>query len=105
MSTPEGDFKAQIIAFFNKTGEWIIRQNPGKLKVKRGYLHGAPEGTADFLIMRNPVGWLELKAPGQKTKKERVAKQTEFRDKVLALGHKHCQAESLEDVQRFLSSW
>ena len=100
--TPEAKLKAEVVEFLTLTGEWFIRMNSGIAKVRGGYMHLAPEGTADLLIMRRVPHWIELKDPKGHTLAKRAAKQFEFRQRVLALGHRHCEAKSLEDVQRFL---
>jgi len=100
--TPEGELKKQVLDFLNKTGEFYLRVNSGIVRVKRGFLHLAPEGTADLLIFRDVPHWIELKAGT--TKKSRAEKQAEFRDKVLSLGHRHCVARSLDDVRNFLEA-
>lgn len=100
--TPEAELKAAVLEHLKRTGEDVIRLNPGKWPMKRGYMHGAPEGTADLLINRSIPHWIELKAAGNKTKKERAVKQAEFRAKVLALGHRHLTATTVDEVVEFL---
>lgn len=101
--TAEGKLKSDVLSYLAMRGEWVLRMNAGKAKVRGGYFQGVPEGTADLLIMRPVPHWLELKAPKAKTKPVRAAKQAEFRDKVLRIGHRHAQCESVEDVMRFLN--
>ena len=101
--TPEGRLKADVLEYLTMRGEYVIRMNPGRWPMKRGYMHGAPIGCADLLILRAVCCWIELKAPGGATKKSRREAQLAFRQKVLALGHRHIQADSVERVMEFLN--
>ena len=101
--TPEGKLKQDVLEYLAIRGEWVIRMNAGKAKVRGGYFQGVPEGTADLLIMRPVPHWIELKAPKSYTLPRRAEKQFEFRKAVLRIGHRHCEARSVEDVMRFLN--
>ena len=101
--TTEGKLKAEVLEYLAMRCEWVIRMNAGKAKVRGGYFQGVPEGTADLLIMRPVPHWLELKAPKAKTLPARAAKQAEFREKVLRIGHRHAQCSSVEEVMTFLN--
>jgi hypothetical protein len=102
MPKPEDALKAQVIAYLNQTGTFYLRLNSGKLRVKRGFMQLAPEGTADFLVCNPDPRWLELKAPGQGTKKARQVAQAAFAGRVLRLGHKHAYCTSVDEVKAFL---
>lgn len=101
--TPEGILKADVLAYLKVAHPLHFRMQSGKVAVKRGFLHLAPEGTADILVFkRSQPNWIELKAPGQKTKKDRAEKQQAFRAWVLDKGHRHIQAQTLDEVIEFL---
>jgi hypothetical protein len=101
--TPEAKVKSEVLEFLKRSSLIWFRMQSGKVAVKRGFLHLAPLGTADFLIFKGSEPfWIELKAPGQKTQKERAQRQREFAEKVLALGHKHLTAETLDEVIEFV---
>lgn len=101
--TPEGILKQEVTKYLAKSGLHYLRLNSGIVKVRGGFMHLCPEGTADFLICCPDPRWVELKAPGQTTKKVRAQKQAEFAGKVQALGHRHIQATSLEQVIEFVT--
>jgi hypothetical protein len=100
--TPEGAVKAEVQDFLKRSGRFFLRLNSGRVKVKRGFIHLCPEGTADFLVCCPDPRWIELKAEGQRTKKERAEKQQEFAEMVQAMGHRHLQATNVEQVMEFL---
>jgi hypothetical protein len=100
--TPEGELKAEVNEYLRDSGRFFLRMQSGRVKVKRGVMHLCPEGTADYLVCCPDPRWIELKAPGAKTKKERAEKQQEFADRVIALGHKHLTAETLDEVIDFV---
>ena len=99
--TPEGELKTNVIALLNgllREPEFFLRMNSGKLRVRGGWMQMCPEGTADFVayLKNQRTVWLELKAGT--TKKDRIEKQKEFRDKVLSLGHEYAECWSVADV-------
>jgi hypothetical protein len=100
--TPEGRLKAEVSDFLKASGLFYRRMQSGIVRVKGGFLHLCPEGTADFLVCCPDPRWIELKAPGQKTKKEREQKQQEFAEMVLSMGHKHIKASTLDEVIAFV---
>jgi hypothetical protein len=101
--TPEGALKAQVLDFLKVAYPLHFRMQSGKVAVKRGFLHLAPEGTADVLVFKGTQPcWIELKAPKGKTHKERAEKQQAFRERVLREGHRHIQAQTLDEVIEFL---
>lgn len=103
MSTPEGDLKAAVVTVLNQLGYLWFRMQSGRVRVKRGWLHLHKEGTGDILVF--PLGrvcWVELKAKGQKTLKERVEAQAEFGNKVRAIGHEYQICETTDEVIDYL---
>lgn len=104
MSTPEGQVKIDVLEYLNASGHRFFRMQSGRVQVRRGWLHLHPEGTADFLIClshRLPA-WVELKAEGQKTSKERVEAQAAFAQDVKSLGHAYRICSSVQEVIIFL---
>ncbi len=103
MPTPEAKLKAEVQDFLKQTGLVWFRMQSGKVAVKRGFLHLAPLGTADLLIFKDAQPhWVELKAPGQRTQKERAEKQAAFAERVRSMGHRHLQATTLDEVVEFV---
>lgn len=103
MSTPEGDLKAAVVTALNQLGHLWFRMQSGRVRVKRGWLHLHKEGTGDMLVFPpGRVCWLELKAEGQKTAKERVEAQAAFGATVTALGHEYRICETVEEVRYYL---
>ena len=53
----EGDFKRPLIEAINATpGLQCWRQQAGKTRIRRGYLHLAPKGAADVVGFAEPDG-------------------------------------------------
>lgn len=104
--TPEGKLKSAVNDYLKKIAgrALVLRLNSGRVKVRGGFMHLCPEGTADYLVCDPQPHWIELKAPGQTTLKARAEKQAEFAAKVQALGHRHAVCKSVEDVAQFLGS-
>ena len=101
--TPEGLLKKDVTEFLNASGLTWFKMQSGITKVRGGFMHHCPVGTPDILIFQGSVPyWCELKGKGQKTAKDRAAKQAAFREKVLAMGHHHKQCMSLDDVVSLL---
>ncbi len=101
--TPEGKLKVEVNDFLKKTGKVFLRLNSGMVKVRGGFMQLCPEGTADYLVLCPDLRFIELKAPGAATKKKRAELQAAFAERVIALGHKHIQATSLEQVIEFVT--
>jgi hypothetical protein len=104
--TPEGLLKKAVVTYLSSTGLFWRRTQSGMVKVKGGFLHLMPNGTADFLvcpIWRKAV-WIELKAPGQVTAKERKLQQADFAAEVRNLGHYYFICMSVEEVQAAVSA-
>jgi hypothetical protein len=102
MPTPEGIIKGEIRDYLEMTGEHFLRLQSGIVKVRGGFMHLCPTGTPDFLVIRAVPHWIEIKAEGCKTQKERAEKQAAFADKVVKLGHRHIKATTLTEVIEFL---
>jgi hypothetical protein len=58
-SKPETQLQAVIVAALGAAGRIAWRVNSGSVRVRRGYLHGAPEGAPDLYVLG--WGWLEIK--------------------------------------------
>lgn len=83
--TPEGKAKKAILDELEEHGIWACRVQAGQVKVRGGWMHFAPPGTADILVMVPPRArclWLEVKAAKGK---ERDA-QIEFARDATRLG-------------------
>lgn len=99
--TEESQLKKDITDFLRQRGEIHLRLNSGVIKRGSRFIHLCPPGTADIVVFRvGWTGWIEVKTG--KTQKARAELQAAFRTTVLAMGHAHCQARSLDDVVRFL---
>ncbi len=87
----------EVIRAVNGTGRATVwRTHSGVVAVRRGYLHGAPEGTADvcgYLHDGRFLG-LEVKDPSGTTHKARAAAQLAWREAVLAAGGVAAQVTS-----------
>jgi hypothetical protein len=83
--TEEGDSKRRILAALEAVGAFAFRVQSGMVKVRGGWMHLSPPGTADILVIVPPDGrvlGLEVKtAKG----KERDAQLT-WADAVRGLG-------------------
>lgn len=104
MSTPEGIVKSAMLDYLNISGHRFFRMNSGRVKVRGGWMHLAPEGCADFLIClsRCPPAWCEVKCEGQTTTAKRKAAQAAFADDMKALGHAHRICNSVAELVSFL---
>jgi hypothetical protein len=102
MATPEAIISGEIRDFLKDTGEFFLRLNSGKLRIGHRWIYLCPEGTPDYVVFRSVPHWIEVKSANGRTQKERAAKQAEFADKVVSLGHRHLKATSLQEVIDFL---
>lgn len=59
----ETDIQRQIVDALKAVGAYPIRVQSGRVRVKRGYMHLAPAGTPDVLVLlpRGRCMWLEVK--------------------------------------------
>lgn len=104
MPTPESLLKKAVGDYLKliQHRALVLRLNSGVIRSGSRFIHLCPEGTPDYLICCPDPRWIELKAPGQKTQKERAEKQAAFGAKVIALGHRHALCTSVQDVEEFL---
>jgi hypothetical protein len=103
MSTPEGRLKEEVIGELKKLGIFYLRTNSGVVKVRGGFIHLAPIGTADLLVFKGMQPyWIELKGLGQTTHRKRAEAQQAFAEEVEALGHYYRKCDSLTAVIEFL---
>jgi hypothetical protein len=94
--TPEGLVKVEVLDYLKAAGIFHMRMQSGRAKVRGGWMHVCPAGTADILAFDENGGvvWIELK----RLKGEQREKQVEFQAKVTAIGHKYVVVRSVEDV-------
>ena len=73
--TPEGVVKREIQDAFKALGVLCIRVNSGRVRVRGGWQHGAPEGTADLLVFPGGGRMLavEVKQPGERATEVQLA--------------------------------
>jgi hypothetical protein len=102
MATPEAIIAGEIRDFLKDTGEFFIRLNSGTIRKGNRFIKLCEVGTPDFIVFRDVPHWIEVKAEGQRTQKERAEKQAAFADKVVKLGHRHIKATTLTEVIEFL---
>ena len=88
-----------LLKMLNQAGAYATRMPVGRVKVGRHWIMLHEEGTADILCFLRTGGvvWIETKSAKGTTHKERAEKQAAFRDKVLALGHRHILAKSIAE--------
>jgi hypothetical protein len=95
----EAPIKLEIQQWLQEAGYFWLRLQSGKVKVRGGYMHLCPEGTADIVVFpANVTCWIETKKDDGK---QRPA-QLEFEAKAIAAGHKYILARSLDEVREFL---
>ena len=96
-SKPETQRQATIVAELSKLGRLVIRVQSGVVKVKRGWMHLAPEGTPDLYVVG--WGWLETKLEKSKPTPE----QLDMHARLIAAGERvavvRSVAEALEAVR------
>jgi hypothetical protein len=99
--TPEGTVKAQIQDALRAMGCLVIRINAGVVRVKGGFMRGAPEGTADLLVFpgNGRMVALEIKQPGKKAAPEQLAWGAEWR----RLGGTFAVVDTVDDAIRVVS--
>lgn len=99
--TPEGKLKAEVQDFLGKLGMFYMRLQSGQVKVRGGFMHLCPTGTADLVVYPSKgfsVGWIEMK----QLKGVQRKSQVEFQAKAEAAGHPYLVARSAEDVAKWL---
>jgi hypothetical protein len=95
----ETELKREICQALTKMGIFWIRCNSGITKVKRGWMHNCPKGTADVLAAPERADrpswlWIEVKKPKEKQSPEQI----QFQHDVEARGMTYIVARSLDDV-------
>lgn len=81
-------------------GFWAMRINSGTVRVAGGFMHLAPKGTPDVLVL-HPYGWLEVKTDvGESSEAQR-----KFRERAAKTGVRHAEVRSVEDALRTVLSW
>lgn len=88
MSKQETDLQRAIVTTLEAMGVTIIRTQAGRVPVRRGWLHLAPEGWPDltgYLPDGRFLG-IEIKVPKASTKKDRAEKQAAWREKAARAG-------------------
>lgn len=81
----ESSLQRALVAALERVGLEPIRMQSGKVKVARGWMELAPEGTADLFVPL-PGGaciWVECKTPVGKLR----AAQVRWHARMAALGH------------------
>jgi hypothetical protein len=97
------DITGPIMGALKEMGWMALRLNSGTAKKGKYYIKLCPAGTPDIVAFKagEPVWWVETKKPkeqGGHTNREQIVSQSAFRERALALGHRHTQATSLDDV-------
>jgi len=96
--TPESKLKLEVTSFLKASGEFYLRLNSGKVKVRGGYMQLCPTGTPDFVVFRKgSVNWIELKVDWKSTEPQMM-----FVDTADAYGHRHAICKTLDQVREFL---
>lgn len=104
--TPESKLKKEVGDTLDAWGLFYRRMQSGIIRKGSRFIHLCPEGTADFVVYREKrlPEWIELKVEGQRTAKDRQAKQAAFAENVRALGHRYQVCKSVEEVREFLNT-
>ena len=97
----ESNLSADIRKALTLAGLWVIRLNSGSSRVRGGYIHGAPVGTPDLLIVAPVYGWLEVKMPG----KYPTAEQRAWHDRAEKEKVRVATVRSVEDALRTVQDW
>ena len=77
MTRSEQAIQADIVAALAKAGRFAFRVHSGNVRVARGYMQLAPEGTPDLYVLG--FGWLEVKAEQGKLRASQVAMHARIR--------------------------
>jgi hypothetical protein len=93
------DITGPLLKMLNQAGHMAMRMPVGKVQKGKHWIQMHEEGTADILCFPRSGGvvWIETKAADGKTHKERAIKQAQFREDVLARGHRHILAKSIDE--------
>lgn len=101
------DITKPILEALQQMGWMAIRLNSGVAKKGKYFIKLCPAGTPDIIAFKHgePTLWVETKAERDlKRKGETAQKQGEFRERVLAMNHRHVRATCLDDVLAALST-
>ena len=84
-----------LVKMLNQAGIFAMRLNSGKVKVKGGWMHLCPSGTADIIAFpkHKPITWVETKLEKGKQRPE----QKTFQEVVESLGHRYVLARSINE--------
>lgn len=103
--TETADITRPIVDALKQMGWMAIRLNSGTAKKGKYFIKLCPAGTPDIVAFKagEPVTWVETKAPRDlKRKGDTADAQADFRERVLAINHRHIRATCLDDVLRAL---
>ncbi len=81
-------------------GYWSIRINSGTVRVAGGFMHLAPKGTPDILVL-NPYGWLEIKTDKGVTSEAQI----KFRERCAREGIRHAEVRSAAEAVELVTGW
>lgn len=95
---PETELSAAIRDALKKMRVPVERIQAGQHRVKRGYLHCASEGTPDLCT---PLGWLEVKMPGEEPSNEQEDWHAEWR----RWGHRVAVVSSVDQAVSVVRRW
>jgi hypothetical protein len=82
----------------------VWRNHAGSVRVRRGYLHLGPEGTPDIIGFTRDGRFIgiETKVAGNRTGKERLRLQEEWRARIVAAGGVAGFARSVDEALALL---
>lgn len=95
---PETKLGRAVVDAVEALGVPIERIQSGIHPVKRGFLHCAKKGTPDYVT---PLGWLELKLPGEKP----TAEQLEWHQRWANHGVRVAVVTSAAEAVAVLRAW
>lgn len=82
------------------TGAWVLRVNSGMIQLRHGgWMHLAPKGTPDVLVLAPVKAWLEVKRPGEKLTAEQELTHARLVEAGWHVGVAHSVGEALELVR------
>ena len=100
----ETQLSKSIKTALEKSGAWVLRIQSGIIPNGRGgFIHMAPRGTPDLLVMHPCWCWLEIKPPnGAHHDKRTLESQQKFRDRCGRLGIAVAVVTSTEQALAFV---
>lgn len=99
--TSETKLKGEVQDLLTVYGMFWMRLQSGMVRVRGGFMHLCPTGTADLIVFPAKgfgVGWIEMK----QLKGTQQKSQVEFQAKAEAAGHPYLVARSADDVEKWL---